>query len=245
MYEFEAKAGYEFAQSTKVSTTKGTKERSLHSNQLIASLGFTPHPEWDAELDLSFAETSWHDFGYDSTKLAIRYLWLNDVIGDPVSLTTGISLAVQQNRFLNDLSLVRHGSFESLFHAACGKEFGFSENAYFRAWVMGAIGVANQGSAWSKGLAHINWIYDEAHFLDLFFGIEKGYGNKRLHSASRHHFPGYAHLDYHFADIGLRYDYQLTSIGKLYAQVKQRICARYCPKNTTALEVGVDVPFSF
>ena len=245
VYEFEAKADYEFAESSKVSTTHGAKSRSLHSNLFQASLGFTPHPEWDVELDLSFAETSWNEFGYDRTKVAIRHLWLDDVVGDVLSLTSGVSLSVQQNRFLRDLSLIRHGSFETLFHVAAGKEFGFSDTNYYRAWVMGAVGVANQGSCWAEGEAHLNWIYNETHFLDLFAGLEKGYGNKKLHSISKYSFPGYAHLDYHFGEIGCRYDYQITTLGKVYAQVKRRICARYCPQNQIAVEVGLNIPFSF
>jgi len=246
VYEFETKALYEFAESSKVSLAHGDKSRSLHSNLFQASLGFTPHPEWDVAVDLSFAETTWRDFGYDRTKVAFRHLWLDDVTGDDlVSLTSGVSLSLQQNHFLRDISLIRHGSFETLFHAALGKEFDFTEKSYYRAWAMGAIGVANQGSCWAEGKAHLNWIYDETHFLDLFAGLEKGYGNKKLHSVSKYNFPGYAHLDYHFGDIGLRYDYQITTLGKIYAQVKRRICARYCPKNQVAVEVGINIPFSF
>ena len=243
VYEFEAKGIYEYAHSNKLDTAHGDKSHTLHSNLLKAGLLFTPHPEWDLELEAGFAETTKHSMNYDATKLAVRHSWLNDLTGDPISLTTGVTLGLQQEKFLRDLSLIRHGPFEALFHASAGKEFGYSDAQYYRAWVMGAVGVANQSSAWTKCEAHLDWIVSETHFVDLFLKAEKGHGNKRL--LLHKHFHGYSHIAYRFADIGLRYEYCINSVGSLYVEAKKRLHARFCPEGLYALEVGFDIPFSF
>src|SRR5882762_1993198 len=82
---FEAGVDYNYARSSKVETHKGTKHQSLHSNLLKTSFLYTPNRDCDIELEASFAETSWHDPGYDQTKLSFRYLWLNDLVGDCIS----------------------------------------------------------------------------------------------------------------------------------------------------------------
>ena len=243
VYEFEAKGIYEYAHSNKLDTAHGDKSHTLHSNLLKVGLLFTPHPEWDLELEAGVAETTKHNLAYDETKLAVRHVWLNELTGDPVSLTTGVTLGLQQEKFLRDLSLIRHGPFEALFHVAVGREFGYSDTQYYNAWVMGQVGTANKSSDWVHAEGHLDWIISETHFFDLFLKLERGSGDKKLHTGR--HFHGYSHIAYRFADLGLRYEYCINSVGKVYVEAKKRLHARFCPKGLYALEVGFDIPFSF
>lgn len=243
VYEFETKGSYEYTHSHKLDTSQGSQSITLHSNLIKAGLLFTMHPEWDVEIEASALVTAKHSFNYDATKLAVRHVWLDDLTGDAISLTTGAALGVQQESFLRDLSVIRHGPFEALFHIAAGKEFGFSETQYYNAWIMGELGVANHSSAWTTGEAHMALARAETHFFDIFLKLERGLGSEKLRS--RKHFHGYSHIAYRYADLGVRYDYYYKSIGSVYIEAKTRLHAQFCPKDLYAIELGFDIPFSF
>ena len=241
VYEFEPTLAYEHVFDQKIEQ----KKHHFSTDFVRAAMQFSPDPDWSTEVELQGTRTFQHHFGFDAARVGARYLWLNDVIGDCISLTTGVSIAAINHSHLHDVSLLHHGRYETELHAAAGKEFGFGffQNGYFHGWLFASVGVADHSSCWTREEAHLEAILKETHFFDLFLAHEKGQGSKKLHSV--HDFHGYGHIDYTLHDLGLRYSYQVRGYGSAYAKIAKRLQASNCPKHGLSYEVGVTVPFSF
>jgi hypothetical protein len=243
VFEFEAKGIYEYEKSSQVALEHEKKRSHTHANKVGAGLVFTAPTNWDIALQLQACETEKHCFAYDSTKVQVRNVLLDDLVSDPISLAVGVECSLQQKPFLKDINLFHHGNFESLFFTSIGKEFEYREARYLRTWAMAGVGVANAGSSWTRTEAHVTAEITQNQTFDLAFDFECGNGHKKL--TSPHHFPGYSHLAYHFSDIGLVWRFQFQELGSLCVEAKKRFQARYCPSNTTSLLIGFDIPFSF
>ena len=243
VYEFEGQISEERTSSNTINTTHGDKSKHLHNNITRANLRLTSSPELSEEIELSFNEMQQRSYGFDVMKASLRKLWLNDVTGDRVSLTTGLVFSLANGSHLHNLSSQNHGDFEGEVNFAIGKEFGFKENSYFKTWALGLVGAANQGSPWIGGELHLQYVAREVHFIDLFLKAEKGFGEKKLHPHTS--FKSWGQMDYQYEDLGLGYTYRKEALGSIYAQVARRLHAHFCPKNTLSLEIGIIVPFSF
>jgi hypothetical protein len=244
-YEFEPKVSYTHFYAPKIDLHHKTKHHHVRGNIEAFSLVFTPAADISTELEVSGFDTREHEFGLEKTKATVRYLWLNDVVGDPVSLTTGASFGYLPRRSFHDISLMHHGYYETELHAAVGKEFGFSEkeNTYYRTYFMPLFGIAERGSPWARAEAHIEGICQDTYSMDIFVKAEKGFGNHKLRHID--HFKGYADINYRFLDTGLSFKYILQDFGSIYATGTYRLAAKYGPKEMSLIEVGLVVPFSF
>lgn len=242
VYEFESRLTYANAASRKIDLDHQTRHQHLCANLLTAGLLLTPAEDLSTEFEFTGAKTRDHSFMLDSTKACVRYLWLNDIPGDPVSLTTGASIAYVPTKALHDISLMHHGSFEAVFHAAVGKELDFHENSFFHPSLIVFLGVANRGSPWTALELHLEKAFSERYCLDFFLHGEKGFGSKALRSV--HDFQGYAALDYRFLDAGVAFKYTIPPFGSLTLSAAQRLKGVSCPKDTTSVELALLIPFS-
>lgn len=248
IYEFEGNFSLEADQSQKVNTLRGNKKKHLHAEFAKATLGFTFDPEWSGEVELQGVKATHLSATIDSARIFLRRSFLNDIAGDPFSLTAGISLGLVNRKILHNLSLFNHGQIDGEAQFAVGKEFGYFGNreeqkSYFHAWAGAFIGTARKSAAWIRGEAHLETILKETHFFDLFLHDEKGLGSKKLHSI--HNFQGYSHIAYEALDLGISYRYKAVGYGSLFGQVKRRLYGKFCPRDTAFFELGIIVPFSF
>src|SRR5207249_3886291 len=134
LFEFEGSIVQEHTQSHELDTKEGTHHRSLHSDLTKAALHFTPQIDLSVEAELNLAKTQDHDFGFDSLKGSVRYLWLNDIAGDIISIITGAQASISPRARVADLSSQNHGVLELETYASFGKEFGYSDSGFFRTW---------------------------------------------------------------------------------------------------------------
>lgn len=218
------------------------KTRDFFGN-LSLSLAIDPVVLWpvSVEIETLLARTHHRSWGLDSFKLTGRYQWMDDILGDPVSLTGGLSLILPVKVALHDISSFHHGIVECEAHVAVGKEFSLFDQWTFRHWGLLAIGVADRGSPWFRGGYFWEKNFCNGFSLDLFFEGLLGLGSRRLHA---HHFHGYGGIRHRSIDLGVQLNYQLDCFGVISLAYTYRPYARNFPKNVNCIQLSLFYPFA-
>ena len=218
-------------------------------NQLFQSyvgylgLDFSPSPVWSIDGDIQFADTTAMNFNFRSLALQGRYLWLDDIIGDPISLATGASARVTSSPGLRDISCPSHGNVDFEINFSLGKEFEASNSWLFRTWCFGAVGHANRGAPWVRGIVSVETNIDDQHKWALYASGVNGYG-RHVH-VDTEHFYGYAKVREKAIDLGIRYGYRLGVWGTLRFEYMRRVLAKSAPQRVNTFLVSYLLPFSF
>ena len=222
---------YEFNGTIAAGYVQGHKE---HNSQLRFNLDFRPATDWSAELEVEAL--------YPVAKASLRYLWLDDVAGDLMSMSTGVSLAAVSHRARAQPLLQYHSCLEGKANVAVGKEFGFHEKGFWRVWGEGFLGAGRLATAWAGWHLQIDAVLKKESISSLFVEGERGFGDRHFHRTS---FSSFAHIDYTTVDAGISYKHIFIGYCNLYASLKKRLSARSAPHRMTALEVVCEIPFSF
>lgn len=223
---------------------KGVPQLSSTFQSNVASLGldFSPTPEWSVDTELQLADTTKQKFNFRSVALQARYLWLDDIVGDRISLATGANARFTNTDSLRDVSCPSHANFDFELNFAFGKEFDVSDYWAWRFWGYGAIGQANQGSLWVRGIFALEANYDDQHkFAFLAEGVN-GYG--RHTTVFIDDFDGYARIRQKSIDVGARYGYRLGVYGTLRFSYLRRVLAKSCPEQVNQFIFSYLLPFS-
>ncbi len=237
--EFEASLYQTHTESRSLDTKHGVKHHFLHAERTTASIEFMPLTDLTAEIELNLAKTQSKDYGFEAIKAACRYQLLNDLTGDPVSLTGGLITSLSTPSRVKDLSSIEHGVFETEAYLSLGREFAYHDRSYYKVWALAKGGIASSGSPWVGLEAHFGRAIKGRHYIDLFIVSEKGLSSHKLG-----HFHSWSRVGYRYDDIGIRYRLKEMGLGSFYVQATTRIHARYCPKNPWSLGVGIVIPFS-
>lgn len=208
---------------------------------LDTGLIFAPAAEWQAEVEMYLSETHKRSFTFDHFKQTVKYAFYDDVVGDPFSLTLGISLQENWRRAVDDLSVIRHANLEAEVHIALGKEW--SRGAYWchRLWGFSALGVGEKGSPWIRGILNSSHNFTQKYLLAFELTAEMGMGGRSL---NRHHFLGYGPVAYRFSDISLKGSYLGDSGVILELGLLQRIYSRNAPKSLKQIRLELIYPFN-
>lgn len=240
-FEFEVRPAYVYQNFNKVNTAVGNL--SYPSNDHFASLdvGIAIFGNWNAQIQVIGAQTRAHSFNFDSALVMGQYLWMDDVIGDPVSLTTGITLCQATTISLHDLGSFHHGKFEGELHVAMGQEATCRNTWSSRWWIIGALGLADVGSPWWRldGAAEMqicNGQFVEAGAYSLW-----GLGHSPLTSLVG--FQGYGPINHGSVDAGLSYTYRFDIWGSLKVGYRRRLYARNFPEKVNYLIIEYFYPF--
>jgi hypothetical protein len=163
-------------------------------------------------------------------------------MGDPVSLTTGLSVRGVASRSLKDISCPYH--FHANFEAntSIGREWDHGFDWHMRLYGFGAIGVANRGYPWVRALAMFEGNIHCTHRLGIFAETYVGFGNQaHVHT---NHFNGYADIRHRNIDVGVKYTYVFEIWGHLSFAYTRRVYARSFPQNVNFFTVSYMLPFS-
>jgi hypothetical protein len=227
---------YEFQSREQVETVvQGSKGQRLQ-----AGLLYTASEVLEMEGVGELSRTSSRHFDFDSLGGNLKYLFFNDVLGDPVSLLGGFDVRGTSSKVLHDRIFIHHGPLEACLHLSVGKEFGFFQNGYFRTWLYAGCSDAVKSSPWANLEAHLEMLIEEQHKCDLFLMFEKGFSSCQSHS----HFSSYGHVRYSFLDLGIKYSYTIASFGSIELQLKSRLLREGCPKRLTSLSLDFLYPFA-
>ncbi|MBU6384228.1 MAG: hypothetical protein KGR16_07965, partial [Verrucomicrobia bacterium] len=174
--EFHFLGSYAYSYFDRVQKGVPQLTSTFTSNVVDFDLDFSPTPEWSVDTELQVADTTQQHFNFRSLAFQARYLWLDDILGDRISLATGASARFTNTDSLRDVSCPSHANFDFEVNLAFGKEFDLAEMWAWRFWGYGAVGQANRGSPWVRGILSLEANYDDRHKFAIFGDGGNGYG---------------------------------------------------------------------
>lgn len=243
VYEFHFLENYAYSRFRTVQGGVPQLHNFFNSNVIYTGLEFCPSPEWSVDGDIQIADTTAMPFNFRSVAFQARYLWLDDIVGNPVSFSTGANFRVTSDAALRDVSCPSHSIVDFEVNFAVGREFDYSESWQWRLWCFGAMGQANLGSPWVRAIAAIETNIDEMHKWDFYAIGSNGYG--RHSHVDTEHFNGYAKIRQKSIDVGVRYGYRMGVWGSLRVEYQRRVLAKACPQNVNTFSISYLLPFSF
>lgn len=195
-----------------------------------------------AELEVIALQSRHQSFGMDAIRFTGRYQWLNDVVGDPVSLSTGVTVSSIFPPARKNVATFDHGGVACEAHVAVGREMSCMQYWTSRAWGVFAAGIADVGSPWLRG--NIGWEHNwcNTHYFELSADSIWGLGGDELNLC---YFYGYGSIQYQAIDLEVRYSYQCDFGPLLSAGYGYRVYARNAPQNVNFVLLRVEWPLSF
>jgi hypothetical protein len=243
VYEFHLLSSYAYSRFDKVEGAEPPLGKIFQANLIYLGLDFSLSPEWSIDADFQLADTTAQSFNVRSTAIQARYLWLDDIIGDRVSLSTGANMRFTPTHALHDVSCPSHANLDFEANVSIGKEFEATYSWLFRAWAFAAIGHGNRGSPWVRAIAAIETNINDQHKLGLFAEGINGYG--RHSHINVNDFDGYAKFRNKAIDLSIRYGCRVGVWGTLRFEYIRRVLAKSCPENVNTWTIGYLLPFSF
>ncbi len=243
VYEFHFLQSYSYSWFHSVQGSRPPYHQFFQSNLIYSGLEFSPAPVWDIDGDIQFAATTAASFNFRCLAFQVRYLWLDDIVGDAISFATGTSARLTATSSLKDVSCPSHGNVDFELNFSLGKEFDARDTWRFRSWIFGALGHANRGSPWVRAIASIEMNRNDVHKLGIYAQGTNGYG--RHTHINVNHFFGYAKIRERVIDVGARYGYGMGVWGTLRMDYLHRVLAKSAPQNVNTVMVSWFLPFSF
>jgi hypothetical protein len=207
---------------------------------IIASIG-SSYDRYAVEYEFVVSSTRYLSTGMDCQRLTGRTLILNDVTGDPISLTAGVTLTQASPGGVKDPGSFHHGRVEMEWHGALGKEWSCDSTWESRAWVVAGLGLADSGSPWIRADAAWENNYMDTHLLGIFVNTLWGLGGNSVHSLRR--FDGYGPIHHQSVDWGIRYAYTFCGNYMLTLAYSRRVYAENFPLNANLCMATLYVPF--
>jgi hypothetical protein len=242
VYEFHFLGSYAYSWFHSVQGSRPPFNQFFQSNLVYFGLDFSPSPVWSIDMDLQFADTSQMSFNFRTAAVQARYLWLDDIVGDPISLTTGVSVRATGTSSLKDVSCPSHGNVDFEANFSLGKEFDASDSWRFRTWAFGAVGQANRGSPWVRATIALETNIKDRHKWAIFADGINGYG--RHTHINVDHFFGYAKVREKAIDLRVRYGCKIGVWGTIRLEYAHRVLAKVAPQRVNTFMLSYLLPFS-
>ncbi len=238
--ELQPQATYSYQSYQTVDTVHGFAHRPAYNDFLDLSLSGA-YSQYAIELETLLAATRHRSFGFADLRFTGRYQWLDDVIGDPCTLTTGLTLTQVFSQSRHDNSFFYHGGIEVEAHVAAGRELSCREFWQSRYWGVLGFGVADEGSPWVR--ANLSWEHNWWDTMSATVFLESlwGFGGEGLHLNK--HFHGYGPIHHQSIDLGFRYSYTLECGGVATCGYARRFYALNCPRCVSEWCVSFLYPF--
>ncbi len=196
--------------------------------------------EWSVELSLGTGVTKKRDWGYDHFFVCGRYLFFSDLLGDPFSLSVGLSFQHASKDAVEDFLSYHNGRFEYAAHLAIGKEWSCDSFWTWRLWTALGFGQAERGSPWiwtKSGLESNWWDYASA---GISCETRLGLANHPLNLFEPFH--GYGSIGYRAVRVGGYYK-TVVKYGELEFNYSYQPWERNYPKSVHSLKAELVIPF--
>ncbi len=242
LYEIELNASHSYSFFHKVGHGHPSLKRTWRDYLTTLAIGSRIAENWSLEAEIQGDATTRRSFGYSSIALQGRYLWLDDIAGDAVSLATGLTLRQTSKTSLHQLSTPYHAPFTAELHIALGKEWIKSSHWMQRLFVFGGFGKGTRGAPWWRAdCFYINNYCDRVEwrlFLLGFFGC----GNTQ--SVPLSHFRGWGHIAHYSVDLGTGLSFLFIPWGSFKFDYIRRIYAHSYPQGVNFFVFSYELPFS-
>ncbi|MBS4163616.1 Uncharacterized protein PRO82_000919 [Candidatus Protochlamydia amoebophila] len=238
--EFEWTSSLQFQCYKDLSCKSNSKTYLSRDIFLYTQLALAATPQLSLNLGAMAAWTNKQAGSIDHLEFNGRYIFLDDVIGDPVTLTLGINLIHAFPWSLRDPSSFHHGKNEGELFISMGKEWAEKDQWSSRLWAKVGFGSALNDSAWIRlkiAFAQRIRLY---HEFEIFSRTLCGFGRRSL---NLRHFHGYGSIDHQSVDLGLRYTYLIDFIGNLSVEYAKRIYSQNFPSKANQIQLTFFYPF--
>lgn len=226
LYEFEWHSSAVYQSFSSVASDSHFEKYSSDDFFLNRSLSNSCE-SFGVEVEVTGARTRKQLWDIDHFSVTGRYVWTNDIAGDPLSFTTGVNLSKCFHRSLHDLSSFHHGLGEAEFFVSIGAETEKDDIQWLkRGWGVFGIGIAERGSPWLRGQLAYEFRLCTYHEIGFQLNTLWGLGSKRLRP---HDFHGYGPIQHQSLDLGLRYTYLIEFVGNIGLEYYYRPYARNFP----------------
>lgn len=240
-YAFQAQVTYGYSHYPNVQNASVPLDKASNDQLVAGSIEWCLQ-NWDFELEAEFVNTPRQPWGYRAAALQLRYLWLDDVACDPVSLLTGCIVQNTNSRSLRDVSCPYHANMNFELNATLGKEWCSASQWLLRGYGFLGVGMGNRGSPWLRGQLSFQMNLESRHQGQLFALGYFGFGDEtRVDTA---HFRGWAKFRHQSIDLGGSYRYLFDCWGNLALDLSYRVFARTFPKQLFAISLTYTLPFS-
>ncbi len=241
-YAFEFESAFSYSRFNKVEGASRQLSAPLNNRAILLDLTYVAGGSMDLQLETEFAKTNHVNWALRSAAVQGRMQLLDDISGDPVSLTLGVNLRGAPPHFLRDVSTPYAAEFNIELTCSVGREW--SENGVWtmRTYGMAAIGQANRGYPWTRELLVWQANLREAHRFTLFADLDVGFGNKQ--HVNVHHFDGWGKFQHQSLDLGVGYSYKMGVYGMFTALYAYRVFAHNFPERVNFVSLAYTVPFS-
>jgi hypothetical protein len=243
VYEFYFLGKYSYSRFSSVDSAVQPLKNTSNDHLLNLNLDFCFSAYHTILTELEFMKTPRRSFGFSSIALQWRYLCLDDIGGDFVSLVVGSNIRVVSKKSLKDISSYRSGEVEIEGNVSVGKEFNGLEFWRFRIWGVGFLGIANRGSLWIRGVLAFEGNDGDTYKWGALLRGSHGYGKKTVVDIDR--FRGYGYIRHKNLDVGCYFGYRLDVWGTISFSYERRLFAKRYPKNVNTFIVSYFIPFSF
>jgi hypothetical protein len=243
VYEFYLLSSYSYSRFSKVQDGVPQLKSPFNVNLLYFDLDFPLSPEWSVDADVQFADTTQQSFNFRTAALQGRYLWLDDIIGDKVSLSTGGNVRFTPTYALHDISCPSRTNVDFELNFSIGKELEVKECILFRVWGFGAVGQGIFGAPWVRATVALETNIDDKHKFALYGMGDNGYG--RHSRVLTNDFHGYGKIRTKSIDVGLRYGYQVGVWGTVRIEYARRFLSKAAPAHVNSWIISYLLPFSF
>lgn len=241
--EFQLKNNYTYSNFRHVQGGEPQLTRLWNNQRLAFSLEVPIQEAWGVELELEFVDTPRQSWGMRSFAGQFRYLFLNDVAGDPVSLMGGLNLRGASVHSLKDVSSPYHSNTNVELNGSIGKEWSHGAFWWLRCFGFTGVGVANHGSLWLRSVLGVETNYQERHQGQASVASYWGFGKEK--EVQVDHFHGYGKIHHQSIDLAAGYTYRFPIWGKLNFTYAVRLYARAFPEYENFFSVTYTLPFSF
>ena len=213
-----------------------------NDRDFLLDLSFTPGAQFDMQGEIELAKTNSINWTLRSAALQARYQMLDDISGDPLSLTFGMNVRGAPHHFLRDVGTPYAAECNVEMSCAAGKEWSKDGMWTMRTYGFATVGIANRGLPWTRELFvwEVNW--QDTHRLSLFTAGNVGFGGQQ--HVNVNHFDGWGKIQHQSVDLGVAYGYHFFLYGTLSVSYAYRLFAHNFPERVNAFALSYCVPFS-
>ncbi|MCI5052879.1 MAG: hypothetical protein MRY21_07085 [Simkaniaceae bacterium] len=213
---------------------------TLERAEFNLGVAFMSNIDVQAELELYHSQRL--NFNFQSFATSVRMQFLDDIAGDPVSLTAGVDYRVVPFWRLKDPGVPYHFVSNFQLNSAVGKEISRGDYWIFRTYGVAAIGMANKGYPWFRLDLNAGANFANRHRLDLDLKTYIGFGYVQAIDVNT--FDGYYDIAHRSIDAQIAYRYHFQIYGTLSLEGLYRIYAHSYPSDYRAVIIRYDYPFS-
>lgn len=245
LWEIETDVVYFFSHGQKVQSPKGDFSHLFNNHEFFSSLGTTITPSWNVAAEIGFVKIMDEKFLFEFIDLRARKLWLDDIDGDFITLTTNLSLLFTQKNILEQYEFPFHGYANAELQLGIGKEFLFTHSLCWnwRLHSLLGIGIAERGCPWFHGVLGLDKTLSSQTTMRLIGEYLQGFGNNDL--IPYEPFPGYGLIAHRSLSITAIYSYELGVFGNLNFIGFLTLYSKNFPIHILGAGLCLEIPFGF